>query len=360
MNHGAMKVVALLIVLLAQPVFACSGRTYDENELIENKPVWSANGRFAAVVRQFESIPDFKSERAGKVLGLDNPVDDENRPEVVLSDVVTTALYESGPRGRALIREIPIEDASLGDVLVSDSGRYVVAVQRGRPCRSGLSKGDPLISVYASNGARGASLKVEDVFEPYDLMRLSRYDVSFALRHESEAREVVVVSILIEVKGSDAHFEERLVDVATGELLGGKRPIFPAPRVYVTPANSESAASDCAANDVARIDSQRLFEAATFGPLPPFPDIPMKARIRGTVQVEVLISESGDVLCAHPLSKLLFGLDTTAAETLRGWKFKPFLIDGHAAKVAGELLVHFRDVDDDTWREIERTMPRRE
>jgi len=42
---------ALLILLGASPVAACSMRNLDPNDLVENTPVYSANGRFCVVVR---------------------------------------------------------------------------------------------------------------------------------------------------------------------------------------------------------------------------------------------------------------------------------------------------------------------
>lgn len=73
------------------------------------------------------------------------------------------------------------------------------------------------------------------------------------------------------------------------------------------------------------------------------PPVAIKARIRGTVQVEVLVSESGDVLCGRH-SALPFGIDKAAIEAARQWKFRPFVIGGRAVKVTGELLFHFKDV----------------
>jgi hypothetical protein len=82
--------IALLIVLLAQPVLACSMQSYDANDLVENEPEWSANGRFAVVVRWFEGIPDFKSERAGKVFGFDNPAGDEQEHTLRWQEILRT------------------------------------------------------------------------------------------------------------------------------------------------------------------------------------------------------------------------------------------------------------------------------
>ncbi len=82
----------------------------------------------------------------------------------------------------------------------------------------------------------------------------------------------------------------------------------------------------------------------------------MKARIRGTVSVDVVVSESDEVLCARN-TRLPFGLDTAAVEAARRWKFRLFVIDGRPAKVAGEILFHFKDINQDTWSEIVRNSP---
>jgi TonB family protein len=80
------------------------------------------------------------------------------------------------------------------------------------------------------------------------------------------------------------------------------------------------------------------------------------ARIRGVVRVEVIVSESGEVLCTRN-SGFPFGLDQAAVEAARRWKFRPFIVSGHPVKAVGEILFHFQDLDEDEWQEVLRNSP---
>src|SRR5947207_11762248 len=114
-------VAAILGLFVASEIFACSAKNWDPSELVENTPVYSANGRFCVVVRWYPGVADFKSARAGDI--ADAVAADEKS--------LTAAFYE----GRRLVAEIAIDRGLFGDVLVADSGRYLVVVRGlGGPC----------------------------------------------------------------------------------------------------------------------------------------------------------------------------------------------------------------------------------
>ncbi len=74
---------------------------------------------------------------------------------------------------------------------------------------------------------------------------------------------------------------------------------------------------------------------------PVYPSMAKNARISGSVEVEVLIDESGNVLSAtvvqgHPL------LQQATLEAARQWKFRPTLLSGVPIKVTGILVFNFR------------------
>src|SRR5438552_2339016 len=101
-------------------------RGWEPNDLVENTPVFSANGRFCIVVRWYPTA-DFTSERAGKVFGLDEPdTGEEESPREVkpAPTTVVSALYENVRGSRQLISEITLDNQSAHEVLVlvSDSG----------------------------------------------------------------------------------------------------------------------------------------------------------------------------------------------------------------------------------------------
>lgn len=366
-------VAAFVILFGARQVAACSGRNWGENDLVENTPVYSANGRFCVIVRWNEGVADFATERAGKAFGWDKPKPvDDSEQVVVERKTVTAAFYEIKGGTRRLISEIPLDIGSVGDVLVPDSGRYVVAVRAFGygGCGRYAEERDPLVAVYNAVGTRVGGFTVGDVFNSYDVLQLSSSSgVSFTLRHETEDREVVVLSIAApHEEGKEQRYVERRVDVVTAALLDEKREIYPAPHVYAEPGIRDRrrdtdygpSSPGCAVvfgdPQLVRIDPTRLFSQAVRGPMPSFPTIALKARIRGVVWVDVAVSESGDVLCARS-RRFPFGLDAVAIKAVRRWKFRPFRIDGHATRVAGEVLVHFKDVDQETWSEVVRRSP---
>jgi TonB family protein len=357
---------ALLILLGAGQVAACSMKGLDPNDLVENTPVYSANGRFCVVVRWNEGLADFTSQLAGTFFHMDDPAP----PDAAPPKTVIAALYESGTRSRRLIGEIPIDIEKAGDVLVSDSGRYlVVRGPASHGCNPGTFEGDTLVTIYAAEGYRVGALKVEDVFTPSDVLQLTLGHVVPAcqLRHESQDQEVVVLSVYVpQQEGSEPRYEERRIDVATAALLDPRRDIYPLPRSYATPATDpryvgrpyDPQPPDCATAyaDLVRVDPGRFFAQAVLGPAPEFPPVAIKVRIRGVVSVEVIVSESGDVICTRN-TRLPFGLDHAAVEAAQRWKFRPFIVNGHPVKAIGEILFHFQDVDEETWLALLRNAP---
>lgn len=75
-------------------------------------------------------------------------------------------------------------------------------------------------------------------------------------------------------------------------------------------------------------------------PAPPYPAIAKAAKAQGTVTVQVMVDESGDVVSAravsgHPL------LQNAAVQAARQAKFSPTKLSGVAVKVSGVLTYNF-------------------
>lgn len=75
-------------------------------------------------------------------------------------------------------------------------------------------------------------------------------------------------------------------------------------------------------------------------PKPPYPPIAKAAKASGTVIIQVLVDENGDVVSAnavsgHPL------LQAAAAAAARGAKFSPTKLSGQPVKVSGMLIYKF-------------------
>jgi hypothetical protein len=355
------------VVLAASSALACSVGALDPNELIENPTTWSANGRFCVIVRWHPTIADFASERAGTVYGLDlpEPLTETEPPPV--AQTITAAFYELRGRSRVLVAEIPLNaDDAASDLLVSNSGRYVVTFHNfgRRGCTGQLTSEDRLLSIYRIGETQFSTWKVGDVVSAYDLMQLSGKLAGIELRNESSDREIVALRIPAPAVG-EPRFEERRIDLATGSLLDPKRDIYPTPHGFasITPRNRrvDGSSRDCSAasSTPIRLASDELLARAIRGPLPELPIVAYKARIRGTVISELVISERGAVLCVRS-TNLPFGLTAAAEEAVRRWKFKPYIIDGHAVPVIGEIAFHFEDVDAETWATLTRGLPPRE
>lgn len=67
-----------------------------------------------------------------------------------------------------------------------------------------------------------------------------------------------------------------------------------------------------------------------------------KAGISGTVTVEAVIDEQGNVADARVVKGLPMGLDEKALEAVRTWKFKPATAGGKPMKVNYTVTVTFR------------------
>ncbi|HYH86931.1 MAG TPA: cytochrome c oxidase assembly factor Coa1 family protein [Pyrinomonadaceae bacterium] len=75
-------------------------------------------------------------------------------------------------------------------------------------------------------------------------------------------------------------------------------------------------------------------------PAPPYPAIAKAARASGTVTVQVLVDESGNVVSASPVSGHPL-LQNAAVQAARQAKFPPTKLSGVAVKVSGVLTYNF-------------------
>ncbi len=75
---------------------------------------------------------------------------------------------------------------------------------------------------------------------------------------------------------------------------------------------------------------------------PVYTEIARLHRVTGTVIVETVIDEQGNVTQARVLKGLPMGLDRAAVEAIRTWKFKPATLDGRPVKVYYILTVNFQ------------------
>ena len=75
---------------------------------------------------------------------------------------------------------------------------------------------------------------------------------------------------------------------------------------------------------------------------PVYTDLARKAGVTGTVIVEAIIDENGDVTNARVLKGLPMGLDQASLDAVTAWKFKPARFEGRPVKVYYTLTVSFQ------------------
>jgi TonB family protein len=78
---------------------------------------------------------------------------------------------------------------------------------------------------------------------------------------------------------------------------------------------------------------------------PVYTEAARRARVTGTVIVEAVIDEQGNVTEARVLKGLPMGLDQAALDAIQAWKFKPATLQGRPVRVYYVLTVNF-NVDD--------------
>jgi len=81
------------------------------------------------------------------------------------------------------------------------------------------------------------------------------------------------------------------------------------------------------------------------GEPPRYTEIARKAGVQGTVIVEAVIDEHGNVTDTRILQGLPLGLSMSALETLKTWKFEPAVFERRPVKVYYTLTVNFRVED---------------
>ncbi len=75
---------------------------------------------------------------------------------------------------------------------------------------------------------------------------------------------------------------------------------------------------------------------------PVYPEAARRARIQGIVIIEAIIDRQGNVTEVRMLKTLPFGLDQSAMNAVKQWKFKPGTLNGQPVPVYYNLTVNFR------------------
>jgi protein TonB len=75
--------------------------------------------------------------------------------------------------------------------------------------------------------------------------------------------------------------------------------------------------------------------------LPAYTEPARRARTEGMVILEAIIDTSGRVTAVRVLRSLPFGLEQSAVEAVRQWRYRPALLNGRPQSVYFTLTVHF-------------------
>jgi TonB family protein len=79
-----------------------------------------------------------------------------------------------------------------------------------------------------------------------------------------------------------------------------------------------------------------------YKPEPEYSELARKARVQGTVCVEAIIDDKGQVRGLRVREGLGYGLDEQALEAVKQWRFRPATRDGKPVSIVGAFYLTFR------------------
>lgn len=255
------------------------------------------------------------------------------------------------------------EERLPGRVLISDDGESVVLLGEGD--RRWDALGSHAVVLYRSDGSLVRSLSLEDLLTSGDLREAggfsSRPTYPWASTGIDEVRGVLVLQLERRLP-DDSSTEERLatleVDLETGLPLQPKRDLLPQPRAILSNVADEATYtanspwdddSGCtpswdaalSAGHVEQLSNAELRAHAIAAPLPGYTELGRKARVTGTVVIELQISERGNVEAACFVKSLPMALGRNALFAAQRWRFRPIEAQGKPVRAVGRLAFEF-------------------
>ncbi len=267
------------------------------------------------------------------------------------------SLIERLDDGREVLRStFPLPpDTPRNQFLVSDDGLFVVAVDPWSWV--GLGDGNALV-LLGSDGAKIRELSRQDLLTPGDLEQMQRTGMNLGEPTLDDELDRLTVALSI---GDLVRTIE--IDLATGEPIVPKRDLVPylgatsgvyAPRAELATAIYRGGTwndpvcvgepVDFAAADLVRESPSRFYGRSVARPLPEYTEIAKRARLQGTVDVEVVVAATGEVLCAR-VTYLPMGLSKAVESVATRWRFRPAFRDGLPVRSIGRFSIHFGTID---------------
>jgi TonB family protein len=350
-----------ILLLLA---FVCASVRADQWALPTKKKYYSADKKYCLEVipKQLESQLKYFRDKvegrpdAGGVKGAK-----DNHAKAIFS-----VLEGNGYSKKS---EFPlVNEVSPVGALVSGDGNHVVTFDNWH----NVGYGDNVVVIYRSDGTLVKKFGLADLFTRSDMRHfpMSASSIWWGAGHYIDDTK----GILHLKAGPQDGQRELTIELATGRRLEPMTNLFPERAVAQEPSGTPqpqiqfdavleskveivtaeapdnplpgkpSCASPNGNFDTAgalRISSDQLRSKAKSLARPPYPPIARAQRISSRVIVELLVSKSGDVICARTLegNPLLLPVALQAART---WKFEPLETSDEVSAVVGTLAVHFK------------------
>ena len=256
-----------------------------------------------------------------------------------------------------------VNEVSPVSALVASNGGYLATFDNWHSA----GYGDDVVVIYRANGTLVKKFGLEDLLTEGDIETLPRSVSSIWWGGEhyiDEPNGLLVLKIVSNHKMSwedGAKFHEMKIELATGRALEPKRDLFPQLRVFgsvdvgaaLKPSDASPGKPVCSpaeegfdSPEAVRIPSEQFYANAKERPLPLYPAIAKAAHVENTVIVELLVSKTGNVICARSLSGHPLLRAAAVAAALK-WKFEPVHISGNPAKVIGTVAINFKLTEKD-------------
>lgn len=194
--------------------------------------------------------------------------------------------------------------------------------------------GNDVVVIYRSDGSVVRKLGLADLLEDEDISQLRRSvsSIWWSGTHRVDQEKRV---LMLEI---DAHRLETVpIDLENGTVLVPKRIMFPRPRV--TWSAEDIATTNC--DGAVALLATELESRALAAEPPEYPSVARKARIAGTVVVDIWVDPTGAVDRAEVVKPLPFGLDRAAHDAIVKWRFRPLERDGRALRMCGRVSVKY-------------------
>ncbi|HEV7768460.1 MAG TPA: energy transducer TonB [Thermoanaerobaculia bacterium] len=207
-------------------------------------------------------------------------------------------------------------------VQVANDGTVITS---GIPCAMGI---DHAVVIYRPDGSLVRQLALKDFLQEEDIAAFPRtvssIDWSGVHRIEEEKRQLI-----LQVKRPS-----RMVELLVPKV---RRFLFPRFFPEISYGVADGVPSKC---EGVAIGSAELLALASEPVNAVYPPVAIKARLAGTVVLELAVKEDGSVEAVTVIQPLPFGIDQAAVTAARKWKFQ-----ASQGRVCGRIAMNFRLIE---------------